>query len=504
MLNEPVRGVMPEPSFFSLSGLEQLRAFTQGRMPSTPNARLFGYRVTQVSSGTAVISQPISPWFQVNEGYIDLTSTAELSVYVAALTAAPPGVYCQAVNLSIRYLRPCTVESETITARGRILHAGSSFTTVESLIEDGLGRAVAHATGSVVMAPMEPPPPALTHPLEPVEEPVYTTPDPFRRPLSQDSSGLGTVAQLPRGTEQWRAAISDPTALSPLYRFFGCRVLEVSEGYGKVSLPSSEWFCRTYREVAPGIIGTVMSFAGGLAILTLAEPGQRLVVINQTTSFISPVLPDGRDVIAVASVRGARDGVLVSDVEAIDADGRTVLVGQATGMFSARHTRSGQRIADRVLLSVLFTDLVGSTERVSELGDEAWSDLLDQHHTLVRRQLELHKGREVKTAGDGFLATFESPTRAVRCAAAIRDGVERLGLKIRAGIHTGECDVAGGDVAGVAVHVASRVQSAAQPSEVLVSATVRDLVAGSGFALVDRGARELKGLDGEWTLFAVE
>jgi class 3 adenylate cyclase len=123
---------------------------------------------------------------------------------------------------------------------------------------------------------------------------------------------------------------------------------------------------------------------------------------------------------------------------------------------------------------------------------------------LARRQLEIHGGREVKTTGDGFLATFESPTRAMQCARAIRDGVRRLGLELRAGIHVGECEVGGGDVAGLAVHVASRVQSAAEPGEILVSSTVRDLTAGSGFRLIDRGAHELKGLEGKWMLFAVE
>jgi class 3 adenylate cyclase len=157
-----------------------------------------------------------------------------------------------------------------------------------------------------------------------------------------------------------------------------------------------------------------------------------------------------------------------------------------------------------VLLTVLFTDVVGSTEAVSQMGDTSWQKLLQEHHGLVRRQIELHAGREVKTTGDGFLVTFESPSRAVSCASAIRGAVAGLGLHLRAGLHTGECEVVAGDVAGIAVHVASRVQGAAQPGQILVSSTVRDLVAGSGLQLVDRGAHELKGLDGMWTLLSVE
>jgi class 3 adenylate cyclase len=146
----------------------------------------------------------------------------------------------------------------------------------------------------------------------------------------------------------------------------------------------------------------------------------------------------------------------------------------------------------------------GSTERAGQLGDTRWSELLDKHHAFVRSQLEVFKGREVKTTGDGFLATFESPGRAVQCARAVRDGVRRLGLEVRAGLHTGECEVSGDDVAGIAVHVASRIQGLAGPGEILVSATVHDLVTGSGLRFADRGRHTLKGIDGDWPLFAVE
>ena len=148
--------------------------------------------------------------------------------------------------------------------------------------------------------------------------------------------------------------------------------------------------------------------------------------------------------------------------------------------------------------------MVGSTERAREVGDKRWREMLDEHHALVRRQIASHTGREVKTTGDGFLVTFDSPSRAVECARAIRTGVARLGLEIRAGIHTGECELVGSDVAGLAVHVASRVQSAAEPGEILVSSTVRDLVAGSDLKLLERGVFELKGLSGEWPLLAVD
>jgi class 3 adenylate cyclase/alpha-beta hydrolase superfamily lysophospholipase len=158
---------------------------------------------------------------------------------------------------------------------------------------------------------------------------------------------------------------------------------------------------------------------------------------------------------------------------------------------------------DRVLATVLFTDLVGSTERAVEVGDRRWRELLQQHHAAVRRELDRWQGREVDTAGDGFLATFDGPARAIRCAWVVRDSVRELGFNVRAGLHTGECELVGGKVAGIAVHTGARVAGAANAGEVLVSSTVKDLVAGSGIEFEERGEHELKGVPGTWRLYAV-
>jgi class 3 adenylate cyclase len=158
---------------------------------------------------------------------------------------------------------------------------------------------------------------------------------------------------------------------------------------------------------------------------------------------------------------------------------------------------------ERVLATVLFTDIVGSTERARELGDQRWRDQLDQHHAVVRRELERFRGREIDTAGDGFFATFDGPARGIRCGKAIVESVRSIGLDVRAGLHTGEVELAGDAVRGIAVHTGARVASQAAAGEVLVSQTVRDLVAGSGIELEDRGAKELKGIPGEWRLYAV-
>jgi class 3 adenylate cyclase len=157
---------------------------------------------------------------------------------------------------------------------------------------------------------------------------------------------------------------------------------------------------------------------------------------------------------------------------------------------------------DRVLATVLFTDIVESTRRAAELGDQAWRSVLAAHHQLVRDELVRHRGREIKTTGDGFLATFDGPARAIRCAAAILDAIRPIGIDIRSGLHTGEVELMDGDVGGIAVHIAARVAALAGPGEVLVSSTVKDLVVGSGIEFVDRGVRELKGIPDTWRLYA--
>jgi len=159
-------------------------------------------------------------------------------------------------------------------------------------------------------------------------------------------------------------------------------------------------------------------------------------------------------------------------------------------------------VPDRMLMTVLFTDIIGSTEAAAAMGDDAWRRTLDRHDEIVRRYVERYHGREIKSTGDGFLAAFDGPARAVRCAQAIGAGVAELGLEIRAGAHTGEVEVRGDDIGGLAVHIAARVAALASAGEVLTSRTVKDLVAGSGIAFAGRGVHELKGVPGRWELYA--
>jgi class 3 adenylate cyclase len=160
--------------------------------------------------------------------------------------------------------------------------------------------------------------------------------------------------------------------------------------------------------------------------------------------------------------------------------------------------------SDRVLASVLLTDIVESTRLAADIGDGRWRDLLDAHDAMIRDELQLHGGKQIKFTGDGVLATFDGPGRAIHCACAIRDGARRLGVEIRAGLHTGEIERRGDDIGGIAVHTAERVEALAQPNEVLVSRTVVDLVAGSGLQFDDRGEHRLKGVPGTWAVFRVK
>jgi class 3 adenylate cyclase len=183
--------------------------------------------------------------------------------------------------------------------------------------------------------------------------------------------------------------------------------------------------------------------------------------------------------------------------------------GEDDALDAVEEFLTGQRrepapVIDRVLKTVVFTDIVGSTERAATIGDRRWRDLLDAHDSAIRRELRRYRGEEVKTTGDGFLAAFDGPGRAINCAQAIAGRARDLGVEVRAGLHTGECELRGDDLAGIAVHIGARVSSLAGPSEVLVTSTVRDLVAGSGIEFEDRGRHELKGVPGEWQVLAVQ
>jgi DNA-binding NarL/FixJ family response regulator len=208
-------------------------------------------------------------------------------------------------------------------------------------------------------------------------------------------------------------------------------------------------------------------------------------------------------------VKDTDPGELVHGVRAVAQGDALLSPGVARRLISAFADRGGEQALPegsqlgRVLATVMFSDIVSSTERAAEIGDRRWRDLLDRHDAAIRLQLSRHGGREVKTTGDGFLALFDGPARAIRCAVAIRQGLLAEGVEVRIGLHAGEVELRGDDVGGIAVHLGARVVATAAPGEVVVSSTVRDLVAGSGIGFVDRGEHDLKGVPDRWHLYAV-
>jgi DNA-binding NarL/FixJ family response regulator len=217
------------------------------------------------------------------------------------------------------------------------------------------------------------------------------------------------------------------------------------------------------------------------------------------------------------ALRVGASGFLVKDTDPSDLVQGVRAVARGDALLSPAVTRKlisaftdpgGPRLptgsgSDRVLATVMFSDIVSSTERAAAIGDRRWRDLLDRHDALIRQELASHGGREVKTTGDGFLAVFDAPARAIRCAVAMRDALRGEGIEIRVGVHSGEVELRGNDVGGIAVNVGARVSAAAAPGEIVVSSTVRDLVTGSGIAFEDRGEHALKGVPDTWRLFAI-
>ncbi len=259
----------------------------------------------------------------------------------------------------------------------------------------------------------------------------------------------------------------------------------------------------TWRRVWSGFERAALSPAMARALWQLVSridvrhvlPAIRVptLVLRRSRDFI----PVGLSRQLVEQIGGARyvelDGDHLpntGDVEALVDETREFLTGVR-----------GDPSLDRVLATVLFTDIVGSTERAAALGDRGWRAVLDAHHEIARRELEYYRGREIEFVGDGLLATFDGPARAIRCALAIAEAVRALGLEIRGGLHTGEIEIAGNDVRGIAVHIGARVAAEGEAGEILVSSTVKDLVAGSGIRFADRGLHVLKGVPGEWRLY---
>lgn len=262
------------------------------------------------------------------------------------------------------------------------------------------------------------------------------------------------------------------------------------------------WFARIERAAAsPGSIRALMSANYDIDVrhllaairvptLILHRSGDKLVPAA-AGRYLSENIPGAKYV----ELQGSDHMVLDQETQDIIADQIEEFITGA---------RSHLDEPDRMLATIMFTDIARSTEHAVSMGDARWRELLVEYYAVMRKELTAFRGREINTVGDGALVTFDGPARAIRCARSLRENLRRLGLEVRAGLHTGECELISGDVAGIAVHIAARVAAIAKPDEVLVSSTVKDLVAGSGIQFADRGVHTLKGVPGEWRVFAVE
>jgi class 3 adenylate cyclase len=302
---------------------------------------------------------------------------------------------------------------------------------------------------------------------------------PIGIPRERQEMVIGLVEQA-WGRPDLMVALNPSLAADEASRDAWARLLRLSASPATAAAVVRTLFQLDLRDVLPTIQAPTLIIHRSKNPLVTVENGR----------YLAEHIPGARFV----EVPGADYTVPIGDVDAVLDEIEEFLTG----------TRGKGVDTDRFLATVLFTDIVQSTARAAEAGDHRWSELLDAHDDLARRQLARYQGRLVKMTGDGLVATFDGPARAIRGALAIRDGLRRMGMEIRGGVHTGEIERRGEDVHGIGVHIAARVQALAQPGEVLVSRTVKDLVAGSGIGFTDRGTHRLKGVPEEWQLFAVD
>ncbi len=495
--DEPVRGSVAPPWFDALSGIDRVRAWAQGLVPRPPLSRLLGIRPAHVGAGSGTWVMPASAATTFAVGQLEVSAFIETALHGAALTALDPATVLRPCALGVNYFRPARSQAGNLLARARVanISAQSVFTEVE--IEDADGRQLAHAGGHARIEWLDPPPPAPPSPLRVVDEPVYATPDPHLRAFA---AGHETERDY---AKELVAKLQSGAPICPLTQLYGARIQQFERGRLVLTVPASEWFCMQSRDVSAGIVASISNLAGWLVGSTY-DSGNR-AGMDKLVRFHAPVRADGRPIQVVARVVHS-DDIMVTDVVAHDASGRLIAssTGSAIALDDARRLSAREKEARRVLATLLFTDIVGSTHHAERLGDERWRAVLSEHHALVRREIARCEGTEVKTIGDGFFARFESPARGVACARAVRDGVRRLGVEIRAGVHTGECEVHDRDLSGIAVHLAARIQAVAAPGEILVSGTVKDLTVGSNLCYTDRGEHDLKGVADRWRLFRVD
>jgi len=503
IFDEPVRGRIPPAWFWALPGIDRVRAIYQGLLPLPPVAHLLGVRAAHVGPGSGTWTMPAASIFEAETGTLDTAPLQETALLDVAITTLPPGVDATSLTVSVSYLRPIRAEPGNLLARARVINASRFFVFSEVEIEDPKGRRIAHASSHLELRQVEPPPPAPPE-LRPIEEPSYMTPDPYLR------QEVGAMPRLAMWYDNDGYTImrmfADGIFKAPYQQLLPVDFLTAEKGHIVIRLSASEWLCRYSRDVAAAGITSLTNRAGWYAGLTMPIRGYSFVGIDQTTRIFRSVPANGRPLVAEARAKLLEDRLVDINATVHDADGNLISTASSIGAIFENAKRQKRAVSDtkRILATLLFTDVVGSTEHAQNLGDARWRALLDEHYNSIRTEINRYNGVEVNTTGDGCLIRFEAPLRALECARAIMYRVRQLGIEIRIGLHTGECELRAGDVIGMAVHVAARVRRRATPGEILVSGIVKDLVLGSGLEFEQRGEHVLKGVPGEWKLYAAK
>jgi uncharacterized protein (TIGR00369 family) len=500
--DEPVRGRTPPPWFRALSGIERHRALSRGLLPWPPFARLLGARTTHVAAGTVTVVMPASDAFVAGNGQIEIVPVLVAALEAASATALTAGMEAVPMRFALKAFRPAWPGRGNLVARARVVNDSSLYVFAEVQVEDHDGRHLAQGSLHSTLQPVDPPPPPPPETMPRVQEPVYETPDPYLR--SFPSNAFVDVHDREDGLIGLRK-MGEARHGVPAGQLYGLQMHDIVEGRVVMSMPASEWFCGLGADVSCGAIAALADMCGWSCAVTLQRAGTSVVVLDSDTRFLRAVRPDGRLLRSETTAAEVGPDLFVLRGEIQDADGRLVALssGAIGRIDSARRVARQPKESRRMLATMLFTDIVDSTGHAQRLGDTAWRGLLDQYRLAMRREVSRCNGTEVDTTGDGFFARFESPAHAVEAARAVRRAMTALDVDIRAGIHTGECELQGTALTGMAVHIASRIQTAALPGEILVSSTVKDLAVGSMLRFVDRGERQLKGVPDPWRLYAL-
>jgi class 3 adenylate cyclase len=494
---EPARGGLPDPGVFSLPGMERLRRLRAGSVARPRLSHLIGWEIGHTGAGTVSATVPTSPWLVWANGDCDVVIAPAATLEAACFGAASPGFDVRLVTFSHQRCRPVLANSGPLIIRARATHVGRHQIHADVSVVDTLARPVLFGSGSALKVELDPPPPAVGD--RPIDVPAYRTPDPHARPAPRYPGFTPEVFVRRAGLDVMRNVLEEGG--SAITNLLGARFTGIAFGEMDLAIEPSPWCTVQGPEVCGGVVATLLSGAAAGAAVTLSQTGSIVGIVSSTATLLRGVRLDaGTVTVAARAVAHDSDRLFTARSEATLADGTLVGLGGLTGRFLDARPRSSGPVTQRVLTTVVFTDIVRSTSHASRLGDARWQELLADHDAMARRHLRAFGGSEIATTGDGFLATFDSPARALEWARTMRDGVDALGLAIRAGVHTGECEMDGDDVSGIAVNVAARVMATAGDGEVWASSIVQQLTSGAGLTFKERGTHELRGLDGTWSL----